>query len=572
MNNMSFDGLMTRAVVFELQKLIGGRISKVHHPFSTDVILIVRALRKNHTLYLSASPTYSRIHLTNQVYEFPSEPSMLCLFFRKHIEGGIIHSIEQIGLDRIIKMQIKARNDIGDLTLKTLYIEIMGRHSNIILVDETSNKILESIKHIPASINRHRTILPGFLYVLPPEQNKKNPLTANEEDVLKLVDFNAGKMNQQLVKTMDGLGMQTANEIIARAHLVNEHTLLKAFFSVIEPLKRHHYEPCMIKTEKKEYFSLFPLSSIEGSIKYFDTVCQMLDRFFYQKADRDRMKQQAHDLERFIKNELEKNKKKQKKLIQTLEKAKNADEYRHKGELVTAFLHEIKKGQKSVEVIDFYDPQQKKISISLNPLLTPSENAQAYFKKYSKMKNSVTIVKKQIQKTKAEIAYFEQLSQQVELGTPKDIEEIREELVDEGYLKRKSKQKKQKKKKVPTIETYLSSTGTKIYVGKNNKQNDYLTNKLARKTETWLHTKDIPGSHVVIASDSVDETTLQEAALLAAYFSKARQSTNVPVDYTLIRHVKKISGAKPGFVTYEKQQTIYVTPNVDEVLKLKKQK
>lgn len=567
---MSFDGFMTRAVVHELQSLIGGRITKIHQPFATDLVFSIRSLRKNHIVYFSASPTYSRIHLSEQSYTFPSEPPMFCMFLRKHLEGGIIHSIEQMGLDRIIKIQVKARDEIGDLSLKTMYVEIMGRHSNIILVDGQTNKILESIKHIPASVNRHRTVLPGFPYVLPPAQHKCDPLSVTEEDLLRQLDFNAGKMNQQLVRTMSGMGMQTANEIIHRAHLVNEKTIGNAFFSVIHPLKEHTYTPCIMEKSGKEYFSLFPLTSLDGKEKYFSTVCEMLDRFYYQKGERDRIKQQSHDLERFIKNELDKNEKKRRKLKKTLEKAKDAEQYRRQGELLTAFLHEIKKGQKEIEVIDFYDPEQKKVTIPLNPMRSPADNAQAYFKTYTKMKNSVEIVQQQIKKTTIEIQYFEQLVHQIEVATSKDMEEIREELIEQGYLKRKTKQKKIKKPKAPSIEEYYSSTGVKLLVGKNNKQNDYLTNKLARKNDTWLHTKDIPGSHVIISSEEIDEKTLMEAATLAAYFSKAGQSTNVPVDYTLIRHVKKIPGAKPGFVTYERQQTIYVTPDEDVVIQLKK--
>lgn len=295
----------------------------------------------------------------------------------------------------------------------------------------------------------------------------------------------------------------------------------------------------------------------------------MLDRFFFGKAERDRVKQQAHDLERFMQNEKNKNEKKLIKLEKTLQDAGKADKYQLFGELLTANMYALKKGDKDIEVVNYYDENGGTVKIALDPLKTPSENAQRYFQKYQKAKNSIVVVEEQIEKTKEEILYFDSLLQQMEAASSKDIEEIREELAEEGYMRNRKTKNAKKKPTKPVLDKYVASDGTEIFVGKNNKQNDYLTTKFARRDEIWLHTKDIPGSHVVIRSLEPAEETLLEAAKIAAYYSKAKESSSVPVDFTKIRHVKKPSGAKLGFVTYDNQQTVYVTPDADTVMKLK---
>jgi predicted ribosome quality control (RQC) complex YloA/Tae2 family protein len=568
---MSFDGLFTRAITEEIKKLETGRISKIYQPSKYEILLHIRAKGKNQKLLLSSHPSYARVHITEQSYDSPSLPPMFCMLLRKHLEGGIIERIEQIELERIIHFTIRSRNEIGDESYKTLIIEIMGRHSNIILVDSSTQTILDSIKHLSPTMNRHRTVFPGYQYISPPPQNKENPLKIEtKEAFLMKLDFLAGKMDKQLVDTFAGISPLFAKEVTARAGLINEHTLPAAFFEMVSLVKERNYTPVIIAKEGKEYFYMLSLTHLKGESRVFSTISEMLDRFFFGKAERDRVKQQAHDLEKFIQNELAKNEKKLIKLEQTLQDAEKADRYQLYGELLTANMYAMKRGQKEIEVINYYDENNGTIAIPLNPLKSPSENAQSYFQKYQKAKNSVSIVHEQIEKTKEEIVYFEGLLQQMESASQKDIEEIREELIEEGYLRNRMKAQKRQKPSKPVLDAYISTDGTEILVGKNNKQNDYLTTKLAKRDEIWLHTKDIPGSHVVIRSANPSEQTLLEAAMLAAYYSKAKESSSVPVDYTKIRHVKKPSGAKLGFVTYDNQQTIYVTPNEDLVIKLKK--
>ncbi|NYE05256.1 putative ribosome quality control (RQC) complex YloA/Tae2 family protein [Bacillus niacini] len=569
---MSFDGLFTKAMVDELSRTLkGGRINKVHQPYKNEVILTIRANGVNQKLLFSAHPSYARVQLTNEAYDNPSEPPMFCMLLRKHIEGYILEDVYQVENDRMIIFEIKGRNEIGDVSYKQLIIEVMGRHSNIVLVDKTRNIILDSVKHVSFAVNSHRAILPGQTYIYPPEQNKQNPFMVGTDDILRKIDFNSGKLDKQIVEHFAGTSPLFAKEVIYQSGIANRATIPTAFLQLIERIKSGELVPSIMSTDNKEVFYLFPLQHIKGEVKTFSTLSEMLDRFYFGKAERDRVKQQGNDIERLIINEKEKNEKKIEKLESTLREAEKADQLQRFGELLTANLYAAKKGMKEIEVIDYYDEMGGTVAIALDPRKTPSENAQKYFSKYQKAKNSVSIVIEQIEKAREEVLYFENLLQQVQSASPKDIQEIREELVEGGYIRDRQKRNAKKISNAkPILDHYLSSDGTELIVGKNNKQNDYLTNKLAARDEIWLHTKDIPGSHVVIRSKEPSEATVHEAAKLAAYFSKARNSSSVPVDYTKVRYVKKPSGAKPGFVIYDNQQTVYVTPEEELVLKLKK--
>jgi predicted ribosome quality control (RQC) complex YloA/Tae2 family protein len=571
---MSFDGIMTRAIVHELStQLINGKITKVHQPFPTDLVIAVRAFGKTHRLFISANPSYSRIHITKENYENPKEPPMFCMLLRKHLEGGIIESIEQKSLERIIEVKVKSRDEIGDYKTKRLIIEIMGRHSNITLLDEDKNVIIDCIKHVSLSQNRYRTLQPGQNYIYPPSQGKANPLHTDLDEFIRKLDFNTGKIHMQIVGAFEGLSPNIGKEITHRAGIGKKEAYANAFILLMNDINENNFYPQIVTTEQKEYFSIIDLTFLNGEVKRFESVSELLDRYFFGKSERDQIKQKSNDLDRFIRNEYNKNIKKLEKLKTTLIEARDADRYKLYGELLTAYIYQVKKGDKAVEVINYYDENESQISIPLDPLKTPSDNAQFYFKQYNKAKNSISIVQEQINQTELEIAYFDTLLQQIETASQKDVAEIREELEEQGYLKQRKKRKKPMKQSgTPQLEHYISSDGTDMYVGKNNKQNDYLTNKYARSTDTWLHTKDIPGSHVVIRGSTPNEATLNEAANIAAYFSKARSSSSVPVDYTLIKHVKKPSGAKPGYVIYEQQKTIYVTPSEDIVYALRKNK
>ncbi|WNR46566.1 Rqc2 family fibronectin-binding protein [Paenibacillus roseipurpureus] len=580
---MALDGLVLHAIVHELQMVVGGRINKIHQPNENDIVLHIRTQRQNVKLLLSANPTYPRVQLTEQVTMNPMDAPMFCMLLRKHCENGVIEVVEQVGMERVLRFQIRHRDELGDLSLKTIIVEIMGRHSNIILLDPATETILDGIQHVTPAISSYRVVMPGSSYVTPPEQDKQNPLeidAAGFSLALEKPDANeetgqAPNPEMKLVAAFSGLSPLIAKEIVHRSrhgHFGDgEAPLWHTFNEVMTDMREHRYEPVIVEATAtgKLFFAMTPLTHIEGITKAYPTPSACLEQFYGDKAERDTVKQRVSDLLRFLQNEVNKNVKKLEKLQDTIEDSKEADKYRILGELLTASLHTIKKGDKEVAAINYYDEDQAMITIALDPLLGPAENAQRYFKKYTKLKNSTAIVEEQIAQTHQEIDYLRALLQQLSVASLPDIEEIRDELMEQGYVRdRNKKQRKKKKKDKPALACYESSEGVPIYVGKNNTQNEYLTNRLASSMDTWLHTKDIPGSHVVIRGDYSDATLL-EAAQLAAYFSQAKNSSQVPVDYTQIKHVHKPNGAKPGFVIYVNQKTLYVTPQEDDIKQLK---
>ncbi|TWT08576.1 fibronectin/fibrinogen-binding protein [Planococcus sp. CPCC 101016] len=554
---MAFDGLFTKSMTGELQQLVTGRISKVHQPNQLELLLHIRAQGKNHKLLISIHPSYSRIHLTAEANVNPSEPPMFCMLLRKHIEGGVITEISQYGMDRLIMLKIKAKNEIGDDIERELHVEMMGRHSNVILIDAERTMILDSLKHLPPSVNSFRTILPGQPYIFPPSQEKKDPFEA--------VDELANTDPTEIVGRFSGFSPLNARELAFRLETSeNKPETTKAFLNDFQkPQPTGHY----IEREGKSFFSATSLTHIEEIGLQFPTLSELLDRMYYAKAERDRVKQQAGDLERWLQNEISKLKLKLKKLKKEQDQAEKRDTLQLNGELIMANLHRITKGMKEIEVDNYYNDE--KVTITLDPRKTPIDNSQRYYSRYQKAKTAVVKTQEQIDKTEEDIEYFETLMSQVQQAGISDIEEIREELAEQGFMKAQ-KSKKKKKPTKPSVESYVSSAGTPISVGKNNKQNDYVTFKVASKSDTWLHTKDIPGSHVIIHDSNPDEETILEAATIAAYFSKARESSSVPVDYTEVRQVKKPNGSKPGFVIYFEQKTVFVTPDEELVIKLKK--
>ncbi|OYD06650.1 Rqc2 family fibronectin-binding protein [Paludifilum halophilum] len=565
---MSFDGIVARAVVHELESsVVGGRLAKIYQPGESELILHIRAQGKNQRLLVSAHPAYPRIHRTQERRDNPLTPPMFCMLLRKYCEGGIIEQVQQVDLERVIHIDIRTRDELGFEVIRRLVVEIMGRHSNIVLIDPADGKILDGIRRVTPAMSRHRQVVPGALYQPPPEQNKKNPLKADREEFLRSIDFNRGKLDKQLIQRFSGLGPLTAKEIIHRGGIGSRERLWEAFSQVMERVKNHQYQPNVVY-HRKASFSAIRLTHLSGENETFPTISQCLESFFHGKAERDRSRQQNHDLIRLLKNAIDKNKKKIEKLKKEWAETEDADVHRIRGELVTAFMHEINRGDETLTAVNYYDPEAPEITIPLDSRLTPSENAQRYFKRYNKAKSARKWNREQIDKTQQETEYLESVLVQLENATGQEAEQIKEELREEGWLRSKPQNRKRKRPERPEPTSFTSSEGVTILVGKNNKQNDWLTHRIASPTDTWLHTKEIPGSHVVIRGKNFSETTLHEAAILAAYYSKGRDSSRVPVDYTLIKHVKKPSGARPGFVTYEGQKTLFPTPDEYTVRKL----
>ncbi|MFD1885267.1 Rqc2 family fibronectin-binding protein [Paenibacillus wenxiniae] len=585
---MALDGIVTRAIVQELQILVGSRINKIHQPTENDIVFQIRAQRDNRKLLLSANPTYPRVQFTEQSFMNPQEAPMFCMLMRKHCESGIIEAIEQVGMERIIHMNIRQRDELGDVSFKRIIIELMGRHSNIIIVDPASGNILDGIHHVTPAISSYRVIMPGFQYQEPPQQHKLNPLETTAEQFNAAFTTNEDTPSRWIVQTFTGISPLIADEIVYRAtaqqemeatdsHATDaEHTdkewtadmLWHPFSELMEQVRNGAFAPMSgLNAKGKIVFSAVPLTSLTDEQKSYGSISECMEAYYGEKAERDTVKQKTSDLLRFLQNERSKNIKKLDKLRQDQLEAGDAEKYRIQGELLFASLHQISKGDRQVELINFYDEEQRPIKIQLDPQLSPSDNAQRYFKRYNKYKNSLAVIDEQLIKTHEEIAYLDSLLQQLNSAALQDIDEIREELAEQGYVRNRNKKAKKKKKdNRPTLHVYTSSEGIEMYVGKNNLQNEYITNRMASNNDTWLHTKDIPGSHVVIRSTEFGDATLAEAAQLAAYFSQAKASSSVPVDYTLIRHVHKPNGAKPGFVIYDHQTTLFITPD-EEVVK-----
>lgn len=550
---MSFDGFFLHHIVEELRReLVNGRIQKINQPFEQELVLQIRSNRQSHRLLLSAHPVFGRIQLTQTTFENPAQPSTFIMVLRKYLQGALIESIEQVENDRIVEMTVSNKNEIGDHIQATLIIEIMGKHSNILLVDKSSHKILEVIKHVGFSQNSYRTLLPGSTYIAPPSTESLNPFTVKDEKLFEILQTQETTA-KNLQSLFQGLGRDTANEL--------ENILVSDKLSTFRNFFSQETKPCLTETS----FSPVPFATRVGEPSA--SLSELLDTYYKDKAERDRVKQQASELIRRVENELQKNRHKLKKQEKELLATDNAEEFRQKGELLTTFLHQVPNDQDQVILDNYYTNQP--ITIALDKALTPSQNAQRYFKRYQKLKEAVKYLTDLIEETKATILYLESVETVLNQAGLEEIAEIREELIQTGFIRRRQREKIQKRKKP---EQYLASDGkTIIYVGRNNLQNEELTFKMARKEELWFHAKDIPGSHVVISGnlDPSDEVKT-DAAELAAYFSQGRLSNLVQVDMIEVKKLNKPTGGKPGFVTYTGQKTLRVTPDPEKIASMKK--
>ncbi|KRM11566.1 NFACT RNA binding domain-containing protein [Paucilactobacillus suebicus] len=568
---MAFDGFFTHAIVRELNdQLATGRVARIHQPYPAEMILVIRAHRHNYNLLLSANPTYPRIQITDVPFKNPPTPTNFTMTMRKFLEGAIVKSIEQVDNDRIIKITFTTRDELGDDQELTIVSEIMARHSNISLVSVKTGKIIDVIKHVGSDQNRYRTLLPGATFIMAPKQDKLNPFIANQEYAqLARRAEDVSEFSKQLQQAYQGLGTQTSRELAFE--LLNGDNVPEAYQKFL--FNFDHPTPTMITlpNSKVDFAAYEPQNLVEGTkLQQFDTLSELLDGYYASKSQHDRTRQSASELIRVINNELKKNKNKVKKLNRTLKETEKADDFRIRGEILTTYLHEVKPLMTEIELPNFYDDNHP-IQIELSNQLSPSRNAQRYFTKYQKLKNAVGHVNEQLKITNAEINYLENIQSQIELADPEDTKEIKLELQQQGYLRiKKSNNRKKNRVTISKPEEFVSTDGTSILVGKNNLQNDRLSLKIANKNDIWLHVKDIPGSHVVIRDSEPTEETINEAAQLAAYYSKGRDSAHVPVDYLPVRKLRKPNGSKPGFVIFEGQTTIYVTPDSKIVEKLKK--
>ncbi|MEF9990918.1 MAG: NFACT RNA binding domain-containing protein [Romboutsia sp.] len=588
---MALDGLVIHSIVSELSsKLLGGKIDKIQQPENDELVLHIRNNKENFKLILSASSSNPRVYIANDYKkENPLKAPMLCMLFRKYIQGGNIVGVSQVGFERIIKISVESLDELKEKTTKDIIIEIMGRHSNIILTHSSDDSIIDSAKRIPTSISRARQILPGLTYILPPSQNKLSPLdNISSNDFIQTLKNFDGSIFKSIYSKFLGISPIIAKEICFRSNISENsstidlsleefNSLYKVFTSLFGDINNNNYSPCIIINEKVDRvidFSAINLTIFnELSFINKDSISSIIEDYYKTKDIKDRIHQRSSDLKKSISIKLDRLLNKLSKQKDELLESNSADIYKIKGELLTSYIYMIEKGMESIEVSNFYDPNYESVTISLKKNLTPSENAQKYFKKYNKMKTAKKEITHQIEISNEEIDYLENIILSIEnCENLAELQDIREELIKLGYAK---SQGKLKLKKETTLTTkpheFISSQGFRILVGKNNKQNDHLTLRLADNDDIWMHTKNIPGSHVIIkcAGHEVSDDTIFEGAMLAAYFSKSKLSSKVPVDYTKKKNVKKPSGSKPGMVIYESNNTVYVTPNEEIVAKLK---
>lgn len=585
---MAFDGLTVLSVATELKaKLIDSKIDKVYQPERDEIFLKIRSGSSQYKLVLSVSSSNPRVFLAgNYEKQNPKKAPVFCMTLRKHIQGGIITEVEQIDFERIIRITVESYDELKTKTKKDLYIEIMGKHSNIILVSRDESRIIDSIKRVPLSISRLRQVLPGGEYELPPNQDKVSPLNISIGRDLEVLYDRISRSDIDIAKSITknvlGFSDQSSREIVYRSGLdssmrgssINRNELSKIAEEIkkaIEGIKSMTERPNIVVDQSKDKmvdFSAIVQTKYSGFEVIDGEMSEIIEEFYSKKEKKDRIHQRTQTLRKNLTLKLDRLTNKIKKQEKELKESEKADIYRIKGELITSYIYMIEKGMKVVRVLNYYDNNE--IDISLDENLTPSENAQRYFKKYNKLKTANQELGAMLVDESAEADYLQSTLYMIEsCDDEAELKEIREELMREGYINT-FKMPKRTTKPETSFMKFISSGGNQILVGKNNKQNDYITLRLADNDDIWLHTKDIPGSHVVIkcAGKKVGDEEIKEAALLAAYYSKGRMSSNVPVDYTQKKNVKKPSKSKPGMVIYEKNRTIYVTPTDEEKAKI----
>lgn len=538
---MSCDGLFLHQIHKQIKKFLPAKINKIYLVSDTELLLFCRGDHQNFKLLISTHPQYARMNITKRSYPTPEVPANFTMLLRKHLENGIILGFNQCGLDRVFYFDISARNELGDNVVSRLYVELMGKYANVILCDE-NNKIVDALKRIPPYENSKRTIWPGAMYQSVELQEKKDPRENFEVD-----------MNLPILKQFHGFSPLLSTEVEFRLH----HN--ESFKAIMDEILNS--SSMFIHPYKDDFeYNCIPLKHLENTYQEYD-IMEGFDVLFYHKEEKDRIRQQTGDLFKFVKQNLNKNHNKLVKLKRTLEDAYDCDKYRIYGELLYAYSHQIERGASKVSLPDF--ETNELIEIPLDKKFDGKYNAKKMYQKYNKGKNAQSIVAEQIEICEREIAYFEIIEAQLEQASFDDAKEIRQELASKGYLKQINYKIRKKKNPIPSFSTY-EVDGVKIHVGKNNIQNDYLTWKQARKEHIWLHTKDIHGSHVVVEDSSPNETVLRAAANLAAYYSKARNSSSVPVNYAPIKSLKKIPNSNLGLVQLSAYKTIYIDP--DETL------
>lgn len=577
---MSMDGLSLYSAMNELNKrLAGGKIDKIQQTDKEELLLMVRSLGQTYRLLINASAADNRVQLTELKKQAPSEAPMFCMLLRKRIAGGKIVRFEQERLDRVLKISIETYNDLGDLSVFALYCELMGKHSNIILVNE-KGVIVDAIKHVGLGMSSVRFVMPGLEYSAPPAQDKQDPSKASADDFSMAMCMVGMSIAKALSNAFFGLSPAVAAQLVARYTDKTECTQLSEAEreELAERLAAFYADMAQGKEKASavlnafgETEAVYPFAIAGGGIKLYDSIGEALDSLYINSDRREWAKRHGASARKVLQNNIERCEKKLALYADALNSGEQMEKCRLYGELLTANLHSLKSGTDTAAVDNYYADPVERIAIPLDRQLTPGENAQRYYKKYQKLKAARDMAIVQREQTLSELNYLEgQLDNLTKCTAENELSELIEELKEQGYIKRDKGGKKKMKLAASKPMHFVSSTGADIYVGKNNRQNDELTLRFASPNDIWMHAKNIPGSHVIVKGASEQDTaTMTEAALLAAYYSRARGSENVAVDYTPRKYVKKPAGAKPGMVIYTTNKTAYVTPSEEAVAGLK---
>lgn len=557
---MAFDGIVTMAAAKEMRPvIISGKIDKVYQPEADELVFNIHTKRGNVKLYASVNPAAARIHFIENSLQNPPAPLPFCMLLRKHIQGARVTDVAQVGSERIIEISLETLNELGFTVSKKLIFEIMGKHSNIVLLDISSGKIIDCIKHVSIDVNRVRQLLPGIIYKYPPAQDKipfKELLPEGGPPVFLPPEAKA------IQRTVGGVSPSFAQEMAASEDPLS---FLRSAARIIE---EGRFCPVVYSDGKgsPKEFHILPLSEYEDVCqkKEFDSLSLCLEYYYAHKQSSNKLHQKASDLERSVSSQLDKLYLKEQRLREDLLKAENSESLRLYGELLTANIHQVRPGDKSASVINYYDGST--VNIPLDPRLSPSKNAQQYFKKYGKAKTAVKEKQLQLRTNESDIKYLDSVMSYLKNASDvSEIEALRRELEETGYLRKRKIPGGFKEKKISSKPyRYILPGGCEVLVGRNNKENDILTFKTASSRDIWMHTKDIPGSHVIVKTscEEISDEDLYAAASIAAYHSKGRESENVPVDYVRVKYVKKPAGAKPGMVIFTNNKTVWVDPKL----------
>lgn len=582
---MALDGIFLRHIKTELESiLLDARVSQVYEPNRDELIINLRTFDGNKRLLLSTRADSPRIGVTEYSVENPDKPPMFCMLLRKRLTSAKLTAIRQPGLERMLFLDFDSVNELGDKVKLTLAVEIMGKHSNIVLIDG-EGVIVDSLKRVDVTLSSKRLVLPSLIYEMPPSQDKLSIEAESIESIVNSIDnAEESRLDKAILNTLTGVSpvicrelsytstgaVDTDKDLMSRDEWDKLKDALQSLKEKV--LNPESYAVTLKNSQGKLFdFSFMPILQYGESVEKFEfnCFCKALDAFYHTRESFERMRVKSHALSKLVSNNIERLARKISVQKVELAKCQDREILRQKGDLIGANIHLIKKGVPFADVINFYDENAGTIRIALDVTKTPQQNAQKYYKDYAKAKTADKMLRVQIENSTEELSYLETVADEISRAeSEQDLSSIRQELISEGYLKENKSEKNNRKAKTlkPDFREFETSDGFKVLVGRNNRQNDLLTLKTASKNDLWFHTKDIPGSHTVIITEGreVSDEGILEAAQIAAYFSKAKESSQVPVDYTLIKRVNKPQGAKPGKVIYTEQKTVYVTPKIKE--------